>query len=208
VGEEATRYLQHRATTSPLNLPVALRVKVLLSKTSTLDVKPCVIEQVPQYLSVKEQLPVPMQPCWMPQVRVMIDSIASDTNSMTVFYKTTDRRIYDAAKARMLHANERLAAGERFDDVLIWNKRGEVTESCIANIAVQISEGEWITPPVSCGLLPGVMRESLLAKTKSGPSLGIQIITLLDLKRLVIQEGKLLIGFNALRGIYPLKLCW
>ena len=41
-----------------------------------------------------------------------------------------------------------------YDDVLLFNEKGEVTESTIANMAVEI-EGKLCTPPVQCGLLPG-----------------------------------------------------
>ena len=142
----------------------------------------------------------------MSMVRVMLDGVASDTNSMSVFYKTTDRGIYDDAKRRMAVANECVADGVQFDDVLLWNKRGEVTESTIANIAIHVGGGEWITPPVSCGLLPGVMREHLLRSPHAEARLTTQIITLQDLQRLVVREGKPLVGCNALRGIYPMKL--
>jgi para-aminobenzoate synthetase/4-amino-4-deoxychorismate lyase len=47
------------------------------------------------------------------------------------------------------------------DDVLLWNEDGEVTESTIANLVVEI-DGELITPSLSSGLLPGTMRARLL----------------------------------------------
>ena len=47
------------------------------------------------------------------------------------------------------------------DDVILFNERGEVTESTIANVVVQIG-GRKITPPVSCGLLAGTFRQYLL----------------------------------------------
>ncbi len=66
-------------------------------------------------------------------------------------HKTTLREVYDQAKR---------AAGE-CDDVVLWNERGEVTESSIANIVVRL-DGHLVTPPVVCGLLAGVFREHLL----------------------------------------------
>ncbi|MCH8204802.1 MAG: aminodeoxychorismate synthase component I [Candidatus Hydrogenedentes bacterium] len=74
-----------------------------------------------------------------------------DTADVFLYHKTTHRSQYDAL---------RLARPE-LDDVLLWNERGEITESTIANIVVRRA-GAWLTPPVSCGLLPGVMREYLL----------------------------------------------
>lgn len=46
--------------------------------------------------------------------------------------------------------------------MLLWNERGEVTETTIANIVAEI-DGIRLTPPVSSGLLPGVFRSHLLA---------------------------------------------
>jgi len=51
------------------------------------------------------------------------------------------------------------------DDVLLWNERGELTESCLANLVVEI-EGNWFTPPVDSGLLPGTFRAWLLEQGK------------------------------------------
>ena len=44
-----------------------------------------------------------------------------------------------------------------FDDAIIFNKANEITETSIANIALRIA-GEWVTPPISSGILPGTMR--------------------------------------------------
>ena len=51
------------------------------------------------------------------------------------------------------------------DDVLLWNKNGEITESCIANVVVDIKD-KLITPPVSSGLLAGTFRAWLLDQQK------------------------------------------
>ncbi|HKU75178.1 MAG TPA: aminodeoxychorismate synthase component I [Pyrinomonadaceae bacterium] len=51
------------------------------------------------------------------------------------------------------------------DNLIFWNERGEVTESSIANLVVRI-DGELFTPPIECGLLPGVFRNHLLAEGK------------------------------------------
>ena len=69
-----------------------------------------------------------------------------------LYHKTTHRRAYQEA----------LAGRPGFADVLLWNERGEVTESCLANLVVE-RDGEWLTPPLRCGLLPGTQRAELLA---------------------------------------------
>jgi para-aminobenzoate synthetase / 4-amino-4-deoxychorismate lyase len=47
------------------------------------------------------------------------------------------------------------------DDVILWNQAGELTESTIANVVVEIG-GARCTPPLDCGLLGGVARAELL----------------------------------------------
>ena len=44
---------------------------------------------------------------------------------------------------------------------MLWNERGEVTESTIANVVVEI-DGVRYTPPLACGLLGGTFRGELL----------------------------------------------
>ena len=46
--------------------------------------------------------------------------------------------------------------------MLLLNRRGEVTETTIANVAARL-DGRWITPPLDAGLLPGTERAVLLA---------------------------------------------
>jgi para-aminobenzoate synthetase/4-amino-4-deoxychorismate lyase len=74
-------------------------------------------------------------------------------NSADVFlyHKTTNRLIYE-------HARNSCPV---CDDVLLWNEKDELTESCIANIVVEIDGGLY-TPPVDCGLLAGTFRAWLL----------------------------------------------
>lgn len=68
-------------------------------------------------------------------------------------HKTTRRAVYEAA----------LAACPGCDDALLVNTRGEVTESTRANL-VLLLDGGLVTPPESCGLLPGVFRAGLLRR--------------------------------------------
>jgi branched-chain amino acid aminotransferase len=50
-----------------------------------------------------------------------------------------------------------------FDDYLLINHEGKVSETAIANLIFQI-DGQWVTPPLSDGVLPGVMRALLIEK--------------------------------------------
>jgi para-aminobenzoate synthetase/4-amino-4-deoxychorismate lyase len=69
-----------------------------------------------------------------------------------LYHKTTHRHVYENA----------LRAHIDCDDVLLWNEKGEITETTTANVVLE-SEGELFTPPIGCGLLPGTFRKSLLA---------------------------------------------
>ncbi len=92
----------------------------------------------------------------MPEVRPVVLRWAAapvDDAEPFLFHKTTHRRLYDEAMAGRGDA----------DDVLLWNARGEVTESCLANVLVKL-DGIWYTPPLSSGLLAGTMRRHLLEK--------------------------------------------
>ena len=48
-------------------------------------------------------------------------------------------------------------------DTVLWNEEGEITESTFGNIALLL-DGHWVTPPLPCGLLPGVGRAVLLGQ--------------------------------------------
>jgi len=68
-----------------------------------------------------------------------------------VLHKTTNRRAYDGAKASRPDC----------EDVLLWNERGELTETTRANLVARV-DGALLTPPVRSGLLAGTFRQWLL----------------------------------------------
>lgn len=76
-----------------------------------------------------------------------------DSTSRFLYHKTTNRGVYERARL----------AVPGYDDALLWNERGEVTESTIANVVIE-KDGRRVTPPVSSGLLPGVFRQWLLER--------------------------------------------
>jgi para-aminobenzoate synthetase/4-amino-4-deoxychorismate lyase len=86
-----------------------------------------------------------------PVQRVCLSRQPVRASDSTLFHKTSDRAEY----------NRELSAHPGFDEVIFWNEKGEVTESCTANVVAEIG-GAKVTPPVSCGLLPGTFRAELL----------------------------------------------
>ena len=49
------------------------------------------------------------------------------------------------------------AKDEGFDDSILFNKKNEVTETAVSNLVMRIAD-QWVTPPITSGLLPGVVR--------------------------------------------------
>lgn len=100
------------------------------------------------------------------------------------FHKTSLRQEYDKARV--------WAQKLGLQEVLFYNERGELLEGTISNLFWE-RDGILYTPPLSLGLLPGVLRESLLREKKAKE----RIITLKDLEK---EQGSLYIG-NSLRGL-------
>ena len=71
--------------------------------------------------------------------------VASDHTFL--FFKTTQRQVYDAAQATRPDC----------DETILWNERGELTEAGSANLVLSLG-GRRLTPPVTSGLLAGRSR--------------------------------------------------
>jgi len=84
-------------------------------------------------------------------VELAIDSVPVSSDDEFLRHKTTRRGRYSEARARFPDAF----------DVILWNERGEITESTIANIVLEIS-GRLLTPATESGLLPGTFRAELI----------------------------------------------
>ncbi|MCP3959173.1 MAG: aminodeoxychorismate synthase component I [bacterium] len=84
---------------------------------------------------------------------VVLDDRPVEDSDVFLYHKTTRRSLYEEALRRHPGA----------DEVVLWNARGELTESTRANLALEI-DGRWLTPPVRSGLLAGTYRAELLAR--------------------------------------------
>lgn len=109
-----------------------------------------------------------------------------DPDEPWLYHKTTRRTRYEQARASAPEA----------DDVLLWNLRGEATESTIANLLVRI-DGRWWTPPVACGLLPGVARRALLARGR---------VRERALTRREVEEAEDVLLVNSVRGAWRVSI--
>ncbi len=96
--------------------------------------------------------------------------------------KTTQRALYDRARATL---------PDGVDELIFVNQAGHVTEGTITNIFVEIDE-ILRTPPVSDGVLPGVLRGKLIADGRAE----VGHVTWED----VLASPRVYVG-NALRGL-------
>lgn len=85
--------------------------------------------------------------------RLKIPDVRVNSNDPFLYHKTTKREIYDQARRECPEGA----------DALLVNERGEITETTITNVAF-FRDGIWVTPALSCGLLPGVLRAELLSR--------------------------------------------
>jgi para-aminobenzoate synthetase/4-amino-4-deoxychorismate lyase len=121
--------------------------------------------------------------------RVCLAAEALPVDDYLLRHKTTARTRYDRTLAA-------LAARPALFDAIFLNTRGEVCEGARSNVFVA-RDGVLLTPPLACGLLPGVMRRTLL---ESGRAVE-QVLRREDL----LQAPALYVG-NALRGLLPVVL--
>jgi para-aminobenzoate synthetase / 4-amino-4-deoxychorismate lyase len=115
----------------------------------------------------------------------------SDSGSPFLYHKTTLRKHYDEERGRLVEQ-----AG--FFEVLFENEKGEITEGSYTNIFLQ-KGGKMLTPKVSCGLLPGVLRKYLLQEY---PDLVREAILI----RTDLEQAEAIFVGNSVRGLVKVKL--
>ena len=94
----------------------------------------------------------PLEECSV-VLRVGISETRVASTDVMRFHKTTHRELLDSARA----------ACPDCDEVLFLNQRGELTEGSYHTLVVKL-DGRMLTPPLTCGLLPGVLRAVLLER--------------------------------------------
>lgn len=89
-------------------------------------------------------------------VRLHLNSGPLDADRQWLRHKTTHRPWYEPAQSW-------LESNPGYFDIVFFNTRNEMTEGSRCNLYIQEeAAGPWLTPPLSCGLLPGVQRQALL----------------------------------------------
>jgi para-aminobenzoate synthetase/4-amino-4-deoxychorismate lyase len=113
-------------------------------------------------------------------LRVAPATTPVDSRDWSRYHKTERRELLDDARRRRPEA----------DEVIFVNERGELTEGSYHNLVLRL-DGKLLTPALTCGLLPGVLRGELLERGIIAEA----ILTLADLRR---ADGLWLI--NSVRG--------
>jgi len=111
------------------------------------------------------------------------------TNSRDPFlrHKTTRRSLYDNAYQQ--------ATRDGYDDFIFLNENDEITEGAIHNVLIE-KDGQWRTPPVSCGVLPGVYRQYMI-DTEQVVEAPVTLQQLRQADRIVL--------CNAIRGMHDVE---
>lgn len=148
------------------------RVRVTLGRTGRMNVTHSPLEGITKPL------------------KVALSPLKTDSHDRFLFHKTTRRDLYERELSRV--------AGEGFYDVLFCNEKGEVTEGARTNVLIR-KGNTLLTPPVTCGLLPGTFRAHLLS---SGPTNIVERPFSID--ELLTADEVLLC--NALRGLINVSL--
>ncbi len=132
-----------------------------------------------------ESLPFPEETPSVPW-RVGLADRPVDSKNPFLYHKTTNRKVYEEARTK----------DGQVDDILLWNEHGYVTETRIGNVVIE-KEGKLITPPVTCGLLPGVFRGELMERGQISEG----FFTIQD----ILETSKFFV-INSVRKWMPAKL--
>ncbi len=145
------------------------RVRLTLAKNGQTQVKTSPMTSTPEFW----QIAIAQQPL--------------DSKDPWLRFKTTNRDLYDQTRAG-------LPSG--IDEAIFLNERGEVCEGTITNIFADLGSG-LVTPPVRCGLLPGILRQEMLETGACSEA----VLALADIR----QAHRLFVG-NSLRGLIAARL--
>ena len=118
------------------------------------------------------------------------ENVTTQSSNPLLQHKISQRVIYDRAW--------QLAEAQGGFDALFINELGHVTEGGRSNIFIK-KDGQWLTPPISAGCLPGVMRSLVLNDSKWR---AIEM----NFKPEDVMMAEEIMLCNALRGIITVKL--
>ena len=123
-------------------------------KTETRKLKIRVLVDVFGNISVDKE---PLEQIQLP-VKITLSPKIINSQNAFLYHKTTQRYLYDSERKRL--------SKKGFFDVVFRNEKGQITEGAISNVFI-LKNRKLYTSPVSCGLLPGVLRKHLLESNKA-----------------------------------------
>lgn len=144
----------------------AAKIRLLLSRSGALAIE------------------VSDKPAPIDDMKIGVVRMEAAPDDIRLAHKCSDREIYDAPRR----------AHPQWDEVLFKDSQGYLTEGSYTSLFVQ-RDGRYITPPLSRGLLPGILRREMI---ESGAAIEGDVM-----------EKDLLEGFfvgNSLRGLMKAKL--
>jgi len=122
-------------------------------------------------------------------LKFSISKHALTANVQTTAHKISNRQFYDGER-------ERIGALTGADEVLFLNKDNQLCEGSFTSLFVE-KNGQLYTPPLSAGLLPGILRAELIQTGKAAE----KTLTLNDF----LSADNIYLG-NSLRGLIPATL--
>jgi len=122
------------AAVAVLDVSVPMRVRLTVDLTGGLNVEAVPAGKTPD------------------QWRIGLAAHVVDAGDPWFSVKTTQRALYDSTRAALPNG---------LNEVIFVNQAGFVTEGTITNVFVQ-RDGVLLTPPLSDGVLPGVLRAELV----------------------------------------------
>ncbi len=154
------------------DLDVPCRIRLLASRRGAISL---------------EARPLAEADAWPDPAQCIILPLPVDPGDWRLRHKTTDRGFYEDARE--------VALTQGAQEALFIRQDGWLTEGSITNIFVADADGVLLTPPATLGLLPGILRRSLIEAGKA-------------------REGKLHLGDladgffigNSVRGLIPARL--
>lgn len=161
------------------------RVRIDLSSTGQLSLSHSVIEELagPVKLFWAHDI---LQGDYAPQQLTM------QSRNPLLHHKVCERVIYDAAWQKAVTLGG--------FDALFINEHGQVTEGGRTSVLIrEHANGPWLTPPLSAGVLPGIMRSIILAD----PSMNAREANLTIAQ---VANANEIMLCNALRGMIPAHL--
>lgn len=125
-------------------------------------------------------------------VKVFISHHKTSSKNIFLKHKSTIRTMYDNAI--------KIAQQHNGYDMLFFNEKNQLTEGGRTNVFIQLNN-TWYTPPLSAGVLPGIMRSIILHNSHYCTSEK-------NISRTDLLKASKIILCNALRGILPTQIIW